>query len=173
MDSAAGIERVWPPLVAGERETLESWLEFQRATLLTKCEGLAPAELAARSVPPSTLSLLGLVRHMSEVERHWFGRVLIGEEVENRYWSADDRDADFLRADAANAEEGLVAYRSDCRRSREIMASVSSLDQVARRQWHDSAVSLRWIAVHMIGEYARHNGHADLLRQCIDGAVGR
>jgi uncharacterized damage-inducible protein DinB len=170
--NAEGAERVWPPLVADEREMLESWLDFHRATLLMKCTGLPADQLASRPVPPSTLSLLGLVRHMSDVESHWFARVLLGERVKNRYWTADDQDADFNGAEPAGAEAAMVAFGEDCRRSRRILGTVSSLDQMGAGQWHGSTVSLRWILVHMIEEYARHNGHADLLRQCLDGAAG-
>jgi uncharacterized damage-inducible protein DinB len=151
---------------------LEGWLDFHRATLLAKCQGLGPEALATRSVPPSTLSLLGLVRHMSEVERHWFSRVLLGERVVDRYCTKEDRDGDFDGAAADNAAEGLAAFSADCERSREIQAAAGPLERPAEGRWRGVEVSLRWILVHMIEEYARHNGHADLLRQAIDGAVG-
>ncbi len=157
--------------VAGEREMLEGWLEFHRATLLAKCEGLDPAQLAARSVPPSTLSLLGLVRHMSEVEQHWFPRMLLGEHVRPHYSSREDPDGDFNGAAPENAAQSFADFAADCDRSREIAAG-SDLDRVAERELMGGPVTLRWIMVHMIEEYARHNGHADLLRECIDGATG-
>jgi uncharacterized damage-inducible protein DinB len=157
--------------VAGERAMLEGWLEIHRATLLDKCEGLDPAQLAARSVPPSTLSLLGLVRHMSEVERHWFARMLEGERVHPRYVSREDPDGDFDGASADNAGEAFANFAADCDRSR-VIAADSDLDRVAGRELMGGEVTLRWILVHMIEEYARHNGHADLLRECIDGSTG-
>jgi uncharacterized damage-inducible protein DinB len=165
-------EQLAPPYEAPERQMLEGWLDFHRATLLYKCRGLDPDQLAARSVPPATLSLLGLVRHMSEVERHWFCRVLLGERVVDRYCTKEARDADFDGAAPGNAAEGLANFAVDCERSRQVVSGAGSLDQRGARQWRGATVSLRWILVHMIEEYARHNGHADLLRQCIDGAVG-
>jgi Protein of unknown function (DUF664) len=118
------IERPLPPLNADERTTLESWLDFHRATLAIKCDGLGDEQAAAASVPPSGLTLTGLVQHLAEVERNWFRRVLAGR----------------------------------------------ALDSTGRFSGQD--VSLRWIYVHMIEEYARHNGHGDLVRERIDGATG-
>jgi len=168
----AAFERHDPPYAAGEREMLESWLDFHRATLVMKCEGLSAEQLAERSVPPSTLSLLGLVRHMSEVERHWFVRVLTGQRVENRYVTPHDHDGDFNGANPDAAATALFDFSLDCDRSRQIFAAAPSLDVTSEGRWYDHQVSLRWIMVHMIEEYARHNGHADLLRQVIDGHVG-
>ena len=141
------VERIEPPLVAQEREMLDAWLDFHRATLAVKCEGLADDQLRERAVPPSSLSLLGLVRHMGEVERSWFRRVLGGEQAPPRYYSDENRDGDF--DDVADADVGE-----------------------AFGYWRGERFSLRWIMVHMIEEYARHNGHADLLRERIDGTVG-
>ena len=155
------------PFVADERTMLVAWLEYHRATLLVKCEGLSPEELASRSVPPSELSLLGLVRHMAEVERNWFERVLLGLDLPARF-GGDDPDADFFGADAAHAADDLSTFASTCDESRAITAAAASLDDVDR----GGGISLRWILVHMIEEYARHNGHADLLRERIDGARG-
>jgi uncharacterized damage-inducible protein DinB len=162
-----------PPLEADERTMLEAWLDYQRATLVVKCEGLGADDLRRRSVPPSTLSLLGLVRHMAEVERGWFRRTLAGEDVTPLYYSESDPDGDFDGVDAADPGEAFATWRAECEHSAARLAAVTALDQVgARPRRSGQGVSVRWILVHMIEEYARHNGHADLLRQRIDGAVG-
>jgi uncharacterized damage-inducible protein DinB len=160
-----------PPFVADERTMLDSWLDFHRATLLMKCEGLGDKELRSRSVTPSTLSLLGLVRHMTEVERHWFRRVLRGEDAPPLYYSDDNEDGDFDDVDAADVAADFAAYKTEIDRCRAIAAE-HGLDDIGRRQRHGADVSLRWICVHMIEEYARHNGHADFLRERIDGVTG-
>jgi uncharacterized damage-inducible protein DinB len=164
------LNRIDPPYVAGERAMLESWLEYHRATLAWKCEGLDDAQLRQRAVPPSSLSLIGLVRHMADVERNWFRRVLGGENVPGIYWTDDDLDADFNDVDAADVQEAFATWRSECERARRNAAAAASLDVTGQRR--GEAVTLRWILVHMIEEYARHNGHADFLRERIDGAVG-
>jgi uncharacterized damage-inducible protein DinB len=166
MTTNGGVEREPVPFIADERTMLRSWLEFHRATLLFKCEGLSPEELATPSVLPSDLSLLGLVRHMAEVERNWFQRVFSGAEAPPLYGD-DDPDADLHGADPAGAAGDLSILRSECDASRAVEAS-ASLDDVDR----GGGISLRWIMVHMIEEYARHNGHADLLRERIDGTRG-
>lgn len=166
------ISRIDPPYKADERSMLEAWLEYHRATLAMKCDGLSAQQLRERAVPPSTLSLLGLIRHMTEVERNWFRRVLAGEDAPPLYYSDADPDGDFDRVDSADPDEAFAAWRGECDLSRERAAAVSSLDAAAARPRQGQDVSLRWILVHMIEEYARHNGHADLLRERIDGAVG-
>ncbi|HEY6377725.1 MAG TPA: DinB family protein [Candidatus Dormibacteraeota bacterium] len=166
------IDRIEPPAVAGERTMLAAWLDYHRATLAIKCDGLDAPALRRRAVPPSTLSLLGLVRHMAEVERGWFRRTLAGEDAPPLYYSEADPDGDFDDVDSADASEAFAAWRGECEHARTLAAAVPSLDEVGAQQRHGETVSLRWILVHMIEEYARHNGHADLLRQCIDGAVG-
>ncbi|HZJ05657.1 MAG TPA: DinB family protein [Nocardioidaceae bacterium] len=156
-------DRVDPPFVAGEREMLDAWLDFHRATLLSKCEGLDDDQLRTRSVPPSSLSLLGLVRHMTEVERSWFRRCLAGEEVAPSYYSEDNEDGDFDDVDAADVAADMASFCEE----------VSVCRAIAKRKGRGvHEVSLRWIYVHMIEEYARHNGHADFLRERIDGATG-
>jgi uncharacterized damage-inducible protein DinB len=150
---------------------LESWLDYHRSTLLIKCDGLAPEQLAARAVPPSSLSLLGLVRHMTEVERQWFQRVFAGTDAAFHYCTDDDPDADFDGALPETADDSLDLFAQECESSRKVVDTAASLDDLGNLpKWGD--VSLRWILVHMIEEYARHNGHADLLRERIDGAVG-
>ncbi len=166
---AVTIERTEPPFILPEREMLEAWLEYHRATLLWKCEGLKPDELRQRSVPPSSMSLLGLVRHMSEVERAWFRRGLAGEDAPGIYFSDTNPDGDFDDVDTADLESDFACFREECERARKIASSLA-LDDTGTK--HGKPVPLRWVYVHMIEEYARHNGHADLLRETIDGAVG-
>ena len=165
------VERIDPPLVAQEREMLDAWLDFHRATLAVKCEGLTDDQLRARAVPPSSLSLLGLVRHMGEVERSWFRRVLGGEQAPPRYYSDENPDGDFDDVAGADAAEAFSYWRDECAHARERVAAAPSLDVIGTGRRGES-YSLRWIMVHMIEEYARHNGHADLLRERIDGTVG-
>jgi uncharacterized damage-inducible protein DinB len=165
-------ERVDPSYVEAERPGLEAWLDWHRATLLSKCDGLDADQLARRSVPPSTLSLLGLVRHMAEVEQWWFRQVLPGgaATVSGSIYCTDaSPDEDFDGARAETAEADRDTYLAEVSAAREVAARYD-LDDVGQRRGKD--VSLRWIYVHMIEEYARHNGHADLLREAIDGVTG-
>ena len=165
------VERIDPPLVAQEREMLDAWLDFHRATLAVKCEGLTDDQLRARAVPPSSLSLLGLVRHMGEVERSWFRRVLGGEQAPPRYYSDENPDGDFDDVAGAGVAQAFGYWRDECAHARERVAAAPSLDVTGTGR-RGETYSLRWIMVHMIEEYARHNGHADLLRERIDGTVG-
>jgi uncharacterized damage-inducible protein DinB len=166
-------ERKDPPLAAPEREMLETWLDFHRATLARKCDGLSSEQLRVRSAPPSSLSLIGLVRHMAEVERGWFRQVLAGEDVPDLFASDEDPEADFNDTAKADAGEMIAAWQAEIDAARRSAAAYPSLDAFAlRRTQRGQEVTLRWIMVHMIEEYARHNGHADLLRERIDGAVG-
>jgi uncharacterized damage-inducible protein DinB len=164
--------RVDPPYVAGERTMLDAWLDFHRATLLWKCEGLADADLKRRPVSPSSLSLLGLVRHMTEVERSWFRRYLAGEELPPLYYSDAAPDGDFDSVEAADVDADLAAFRDEVAVCRQTAARYDDLDMLAARDRRGYDLSLRWIYLHMIEEYARHNGHADLIRESIDGATG-
>jgi uncharacterized damage-inducible protein DinB len=166
------VTRIDPPYVADERPMLEAWLEYHRATLAMKCDGLSAEQLRRRAVPPSSLSLLGLVRHIAEVERSWFRRTLTGEEAAPLYYSDADPDGDFDRVDDADPAEAFATWHAECDHARELLAAVPTLDALGTRRRQGKLVSLRWILVHMIEEYARHNGHADLLRERIDGAVG-
>lgn len=149
---------------------LEQWLEYHRDTLLTKCAGLDADRLAERSAPPSTLSLLGLVRHLAEVENGWFGS-FEGRPWEPLYCSDDEPDGDFDLVDPARADVDLATFLAAVAASR-LMAARHRLDDVSRAPDHQEPIALRWIFVHMIEEYARHNGHADILRQVIDGTTG-
>ncbi|MBM0234252.1 DinB family protein [Micromonospora sp. STR1_7] len=164
-------ERIGPPLTGDERETLRAFLDFHRATLALKCDGLSDEELRRQSMPPSTLSLLGLVRHMAEVERAWFRRVIDGEDVP-LVWS---RTGDFQQAyDAGSATraEAFDAWEREVEHARRIERAAVSLDVTGHNVRSGETVSLRLVMLHLIHEYARHNGHADLLREGIDGTVG-
>ena len=158
------------PLAVGERETLVSMLEWQRETLALKCGGLTPEQMRQASVPPSNLPLQGLVQHMADVERWWFRTQFLGQDVAYRYVTEENLDADFdeLTHDPA---EVLTAWRDECEHSRQVVAA-HSLDDTGTHRRTGGPVSLRWILVHLIEEYSRHSGHADLLRERIDGRTG-
>jgi uncharacterized damage-inducible protein DinB len=159
------------PRNGDERSTLLAFLVWQRATLARKCEGLEPDQLRIRSAEPSSLSLLGLVRHMADVERGWFRSTLAGEDLQERYSSEDDRDGEFDNVDNADVDEAFAAWREECGRADEII-SRRALDATGHQRT-GREVSMRWILIHMIEEYSRHNGHADLIRERIDGATDR
>lgn len=169
MSTWAAPDRLDPRQVSGERRSLEEWVEFHRATLLMKCAGLEPEQLAIRSCPPSSLSLLGLVRHMTEVEP-WFHD--FDDEPEGEWYSTDeDPDGAFDSVEPSGADADLAAYRASVARARTAVEG-RDLDEISPGSDEGRPVSLRWIYLHMIEEYARHNGHADLLRERIDGATG-
>jgi uncharacterized damage-inducible protein DinB len=165
------VERPDPPRTAGERETLRVFLDFHRSTLAMKCEGLSDDELRQRSMPPSTLTLLALVRHMAEVERTWFRRVIAGEDIP-LLWSPEGDFQAAYASDGASANEAFAAWESEVARSREIEAAAESLGVTGHQARWGEDVSLRFVMLHMIHEYARHNGHADFLREGVDGTVG-
>ncbi|MFF3209966.1 DinB family protein [Streptomyces sp. NPDC002886] len=160
------------PTTGDERAMLLDVLGAQRATLRLKCADLGP-ELAERSVEPSTLSLLGLVRHLADVERRWFRQVLDGQEVALRFWSAATPDGDFDGAVAAPGviREAWEAWDAEVEFAEAFTRRAPDLEVSGKDVWRGE-VSLRWVLIHMIEEYARHNGHADLLRERIDGAIG-
>ncbi len=164
------IERTQPPFLADERLTLTGFLDFQRATLAIKCAGLTDDQLREQAVPPSNLSLLGLVRHMAEVERNWFRPVLGGEEMSLIFSSGMDWEASFRDVASADVNEAFEAWQAECEHARELVDAAPSLDVQGFRR--GGYVSLRWVLAHMIEEYARHNGHADFLRERTDGATG-
>jgi len=157
-----------------ERATLIEYLRAYRLTLELKCADLDAEQLARRSVPPSTMSLLGMIRHMAWVEHHWFRRVMAGEDVPRRYVSGEDREADWngAVADPAVLTDAWTAWRREVAFAEEFVAATSDLGTRGFRPG-DSAPQLRGVLIHMIGEYARHCGHADLLRERIDGRVGQ
>jgi uncharacterized damage-inducible protein DinB len=163
-------ERPEPPLQGDERATLAGFLDYHRATLAWKCSGLTDDQLRERPSPPSTLSLLGLVRHLADVERGWFRRTFAREDAPPLYYSDDDRDGEFDNVEKADVAEAFAAWERECVFAREAVAAAPNLDAVGHGK--DRAYSLRWILVHMIEEYARHNGHADLIRERLDGSVG-
>jgi uncharacterized damage-inducible protein DinB len=162
------------PTLGDERATLLEFLRAQRLTLEMKCSGLTDEELARRSVEPSTMSLLGLVRHMAEVERNWFRRRMAELDPPMRYQSADSPDGDFdgAVADPEVVAEAWRAWREECEFTDRFAAEAADLGMVRDLPNHGQ-ISLREVLVHMIEEYARHNGHADLLRERIDGRVGQ
>jgi len=162
--------RTVPAFVLPERAMLEAWLEFHRTTLLLKCEGVDDRLRKARPVPSSKLSLHGLVRHMAEVERNWFRRALL--KAPDTPWIWYDlavKDSELVPLGDADWEADLAAWLAECDRSRSAAAG-RDLDYEGRLG--DEPCSLRWIYTHMIEEYARHNGHADVIRELLDGAVG-
>src|SRR5579875_3138389 len=170
--TAPEVSRTEPPLAAAdEREALETWLDYHRETLLFKCQGLTGEQLAARPLPPSTLSLLGLVRHMTEVERSWFRRRFGGQDAPALYYTEKDPDGDFDFGTAAGAQADLAAFASECDLARQAAAG-RGLGDTFQHERVPLTFDLRWVYIHMIEEYARHNGHADLLREMTDGVTG-
>jgi hypothetical protein len=159
------------PTVANERETLIAYLDWHRQTFELKCSGVPAERLAEMTVSPSMLSLHGLARHLAGVERWWFRIQFAGEDLPLLYYSHDDPDQDFEFTGADFATD-FAAWRAECERSREIVANTPSLDQTGTVKRTGRPISLRAILVKMIAEYARHNGHADLLRELTDGATG-
>jgi uncharacterized damage-inducible protein DinB len=158
------------PRTASERTTLIAFLEWQRDALRRRCEGLDDDALRTRSAPPSTLSLLGIVRHMADVERGWFRRTIAGEDIGDRFSSGDDEDGDFNNLESCSTGDAFAAWGEECEAARHIVDRLQ-LDAVGTQRT-GRQVALRWVLVHMIEEYSRHNGHADLLRERIDGATG-
>jgi uncharacterized damage-inducible protein DinB len=168
---APEVPRTRAPIVAPERTALDAWLDFHRQTLLFKCQGLSGEQLARRAVAPSSMSLLGLVRHMAEVERAWFRRRFAGQPgLPWLYGSASQRDGDFDFAEAGGAEQDFATFAEECELSRQTAAG-HSLDETFKHP-DGEIIDLRWVYIHMIEEYARHNGHADILREQIDGTTG-
>ncbi|KOT37081.1 Mini-circle protein [Streptomyces caelestis] len=166
-------ERTEPANDADERTMLEGWLDYHRDTLAQKCEGLTDEQLRTASVPPSDLSLMGLVRHMSEVERSWFRRVLADEDAGPLYYGEADPDGEFHPTEADTWKEAYGAWQAEIAAARSNAAGFALDDPSRGRQrFGADPYSLRWIYTHMIEEYARHNGHADLIRERIDGATG-
>ncbi|WP_073259406.1 DinB family protein [Cryptosporangium aurantiacum] len=159
-----------PPRTAGDRESLVAFLDYQRQTLAWKCEGLTEEQLREKAVPPSGLSLLGLVRHAAEVERSWFQAAWSGEKAEAHWPGMVNGTYAEFDATQASAEEAFEVWRAACARSRSIVEAEPSLDTTVG--FEGEVFSLRYVLLHMIEEYARHNGHADLLRERIDGMTG-
>lgn len=165
------IERGMPPLTADERTNLESWLDFYRATLAMKCTGLTEQQLRTAAAPPSPLTLLGLVQHMTEVERNWFRRAMTGTDVPAVYETDGNtgHDGGFTPSHGTSFESAYTTWQDEIATARQ---NCTGLDLERTSAFTYGDVSLRWIYAHMIGEYARHCGHADLLRERIDGSTG-
>lgn len=170
-------ERPEPPPQPDERTALDTFLDYFRATLRWKAGGLTDQQARTATVEPSIMSIAGLLRHMAEVERHWFQMYLRGDAEDRLFWGGDDPDADFHVPDTVTLAECLDLYDREIATSRAIaaehdlddLAAISDLDRGLGADWRPN---LRWILVHMIEEYARHAGHADLIRERIDGATG-
>lgn len=172
MSPIAEPERHWPAGNLDEADTLFEMLDWGRATLLVKCAGLDDFQLARRAVPPSRLSLLGILRHMADVEAYWFEQVFLGRPAADLgLYDPENTGADFENLEGFDGEAVARVYAARVARSREIAAS-HDLGQLAAVDRDGRRVSLRWIAAHLIDEYGRHDGHADLLREVIDGATG-
>jgi uncharacterized damage-inducible protein DinB len=164
-------DRPEPPLTGDERATLNGFLDFHRATVEWKCSRLTAEQLARRSTPPSTMSLLGLVRHLADVERSWSDRVA-GVQRDPFFYTAERPNDDFdgAEADPAAVEQAFATWRAEVDNARRVTAA-TELDATFEHP-RNGTTSLRWVLAHMVEEYARHNGHADLLREAIDGATG-
>jgi hypothetical protein len=164
------IDRADEPKVADELTMLEGWLDYHRQTLLLKCQGLTAEQLKTASAEPSNLTLLGLVRHMAEVERGWFRKSVNHEEIPWIYYTEEQPDADFDLAAEADAEADFAVFAAEVEAARAAAAG-HGLDEIIERG-NRPDLNVRWVYIHMIEEYARHNGHADLIRERIDGATG-
>ena len=165
------VDRVQPNMVADELVTLVEFLDFYRATLLLKVESLSDEQARRCACPPSTLNLMGLVRHMADVERGWFRRTFVGEDAPPIFYTAQNNDGDMQPTESDTLATAVAALHAEIAVAR-TNTQGTSLDQQAVVERHGNAPTLRWIMVHMIEEYARHCGHADLLREAIDGVTG-
>jgi uncharacterized damage-inducible protein DinB len=167
-----------PPVAADETATLLGFLDYQRATLAWKCSGLDSAGLRATTAA-SSLTLGGLLKHLAFVEDYWFSRRLHGQDPQPLWQTVDwkaDPDWDWHSAAQDSPEQLVALWQEAAARSRSLVAEAladGGLERLAQRPWPDGrAPSLRWILVHMIEEYARHNGHADFIRESVDGSTG-
>lgn len=159
-----------PPMTGSERAMLEGWLDFHRATLELKCRGLDDAQVRQASAEPSSLTLLGLVQHLAEVERNWFQRVLAGLDVPPVF----EEETGYALDPGRGLEAVLGVWRREIARGRELLAGRDLADtgRIVDEPMTGVEVSVRWVLIHLIEEYARHNGHADILRERIDGVTG-
>ena len=162
-------ERRFPPAVGDERATLQGFLDYHRDTLMWKCAGLTHEQLRSRPLPSTNLSLLGLVRHLADVERSWFRRRVAGEDAPPIYYTEQDQDRDIDPPADADPDADFAAWRAEVAACDATMRH-RGLDDTFAAWW--GTASVRWLYGHLIEEYARHNGHADLIRQAIDGATG-
>ena len=168
-----GTHRPEPSTTAGERDMLDGWLDYHRSTLAWKCAGLGDVQLRQTPLKPSELSLLGLVRHMAEVERYWFREIMLGEDLPELYCTREEPDGDFHFTDADTWAAAEQVWQTEIELARQAAAG-RPLDLESDPAGHHrgEVFSLRWVYTHIIEEYARHNGHADLLREHIDGSTG-
>ena len=159
------------PLSAGTESEILGWfLDYSRAVLVRKAEGLTEAQARA-TVPPSSLTILGLVRHLAGVEEYWWTEMFLGREA--ILWvDDDDPDRDFHPSESDTLDDALAALRTQIAAGNATLEAAVSFDQLAVRERRGNSVSLRWIVVHLIEEYSRHCGHADFLREAIDGLTG-
>ena len=167
--TSPAVDRQELPQRGDERTLLTAFLEFQRETFLWKCSELSPDQLATNSVNTTGMTLLGLIRHLTDVERHWLRNVAVGDDIAFLYWDNPGRDSDFEDVSVADAERDynrFIAELAICRSNQGIDLD-ASIEPPGRGPF-----TFRWILIHLIEEYARHNGHADLLREAIDGATG-
>jgi uncharacterized damage-inducible protein DinB len=172
--TAPEIVRDPEPTAAGggaERVLLEQWLDYHRQTLLAKCAGLTAEQLKIRAVPPSSVSLLGLLRHLADVERGWFRRRSGHQQLAPIYQTEADEDADFNDLDSVDAATVFAILAAEIELARAAAAG-RPLEETFVHEREHTTLNLRWVYLHMIEEYARHNGHADLLREQIDGRTG-
>ena len=162
-------ERRFPPPVSGERATLQGFLDYHRDTLMWKCAGLTHEQLRSRPLPSTNLSLLGLVRHLADVERSWFRRRVSGEDAPPIYYTEQDQDRDIDPPADADPDADFAVWRAEVAACDTALRD-RGLDDTFAAWW--GTASVRWLYGHMIEEYARHNGHADLLRASLDGVTG-
>ncbi len=168
--TAPDATRVDEPTTGDERPMLEGWLDRHRQTLLSKAAGLTAEQLKTPSAEPSNLTLLGLIRHMAEVERSWFRRRAAGQDVPMLYCTDGNVDGDFDDVAGADARDDHATYLAEIELARDAIKDVPLTHEFATPR--RPVISVRWVYLHMIEEYARHNGHADLLRERIDGVTG-
>ncbi len=161
--------RTAPPETGDERAMLEGFLDYHRGTMLWKVSGLTGEQLATASIEPSALTLLGLIRHAALNERWWFRQQAMQLDLPDTYDLSDNPDAELLDLDPARYEEDLKIFQAEIEAAR---AAVENVPLDHTFELSGSPMTLRWVYLHMIEEYARHNGHADLLRERIDGATG-
>ncbi|ALC24532.1 conserved hypothetical protein [Streptomyces pristinaespiralis ATCC 25486] len=164
--------RTEPSTTADERAMLEGFLDYHRETLIMKCAGLDDAQLRTAALAPSELTLLGLVRHLAEVERYWFREIMEDEDLPDLYSTEEDGDRDFHVTAQDTWAEAHATWLTQVADARKVTEAHGLDDLSLSRGRGGEPFSLRWILTHMIEEYARHNGHADLLREHIDGVTG-
>ncbi len=166
-----GRRRTSPGDLAPDREAMEGWLELYRDTVPMKVAGLSADQLCARPVAPSTLSLIGLVRHLRFVEQYWFAKIAT-DLSEPLHYTENDFNGDLNEGSPETVWDDLQGYADEVARARQLAAAITDLDAPLPGKRHGKQVNLRWVYLHMIEEYARHLGHVDLLRERLDGATG-